>query len=995
MDIPEETAGEMTGFAQRMWPPPQPTEATQEEMGDDRPNSVPDDEDPGREAFVTISREDDSPTQVDQTNGDNPDEVEDPEDKATKDLLLLKAINVKYLPAFANEENMILNDSVLEAELALKKAEEAVEEQDDRATIMEEHMKRVQQEIYLSQSRHEVKRREIETEEHLWKLSDFESSRLKGEMRKMTKEADEINDRLRAFRTQIFRANEKMDQFRLLMKWNQEELEQWAQAARQKDEDNTAMDKYTKSDNARIRELQLEEMKASEEVYNLKQALDAEVTETQSYQIQLDKTAILFRELHLQRQKVIRLWETTVEAIHKRDESIHEVAEEFADNKIRVQKKKHQLDALQKVLFREMDTNKDLERMIIDAESEVVKVRQVAMKEAESMNAVVEVHELQKVNHLRAQGELAAAIAMKAQAEEEVETKKKKVAAARLRLERAKEKVKVEHDHLDTLEKRSEDLANLLDKEEENYKTAKKEVVELREKHFKATEELHVIKTAEKDTLFEITSGKSQIKTLAHNLNNLEMNMRRQDEVLYTLEFQIQALERKVGRAMGERTDLETKETEKKIADLEKQLNEKKAEEALVISQLKRTQEELRASTRKNEDVIKKLAEMTEKNSEFTLQCDTGLMTVKALQKEKEERMLSHDLLQMEVNRLSDMLNAKADGVFTMESIKQKLLSGMDEQKREMNARRAKTKASLKILNDELHKLMVQRKSLALQIEKLQSKYRTLIDRVKMEDGTERSANYYVIKAAQERQLLELELPKLEEEVDKVRGDVKKLEKATAEIQESNNALRTSLNSPKSIELAHEQKILKEIYDEAKQRTRFKEREEAILLEKLHEAERRLETSERERATVEDVIQDLRKRVNTASREADEQAVKHKRATLQLQKITRDVREKLETAEEMKKVEKELQLVEVRESIKDVLYKLKGLAMDSIEASQVIQEKVAEAGLKFPSTPSSTRSSNSSTASSASSRSSQRGGPSTRRPLAGSILNMDLGLDDL
>jgi hypothetical protein len=52
----------------------------------------------------------------------------------------------------------------------------------------------------------------------------------------------------------------------------------------------------------------------------------------------------------------------------------------------------------------------------------------------------------------------------------------------------------------------------------------------------------------------------------------------------------------------------------------------------------------------------------------------------------------------------------------------------------------------------------------------LQSKYRTLVDRVKMEDGTERSANYYVIKAAQERQLLELELPKLEEEVEKVRS---------------------------------------------------------------------------------------------------------------------------------------------------------------------------------------------------------------------------------
>jgi chromosome segregation ATPase len=30
----------------------------------------------------------------------------------------------------------------------------------------------------------------------------------------------------------IFKANEKMDQFKLEMNWNQEELEQWALAAR-------------------------------------------------------------------------------------------------------------------------------------------------------------------------------------------------------------------------------------------------------------------------------------------------------------------------------------------------------------------------------------------------------------------------------------------------------------------------------------------------------------------------------------------------------------------------------------------------------------------------------------------------------------------------------------------------------------------------------------------------------------------------------------------
>ncbi|KAL3690473.1 hypothetical protein R1sor_016782 [Riccia sorocarpa] len=773
-------------------------------------------------------------------------------------------------------------------------------------------------------------------------------------MSKMGKEAEEIANRLRQHRTSVFQANEKMDQFRLLMHWNKEELEQWSQAAKQKDEDNAAMEKYTKSDDYRIYELQQEEVKAATELSNLQQALDAEVTETRSYQIQLDRTAILFRELHQQRQKVIRMWETTVEAIHARDESIHHVAEQFAENKLRIQKKKHHLDAMQKALLKELDTNKDLERMIRDAEQEVVKARGISQKEIESSKGMEEQNELVKVNHLRSQAELAVQIAMKAQAEEDLEVKKKKVIEAKERHERALKKVEEENDHLDTVEKRAQELGRLLTREENEVKAAKRRVIELQDKHFKATEELHSLRRAEKETLHEITGGKSQIRHLSYNITRLEQNMTRQEEVLYTLDFQIQSLERKVARASGERSDLEEQETSKIIKGLEKELDDKKDEEALVDSQ--------------------------------------------AAQRDKEEKMLDHDLLQMEVNRLSDILNMKADGVFTMESIKQKLIMCMEEHKREINGRREKTKAQLKIIQDELHNLMVQRKRLILQIDKLQKKYQTLISRVKMEDGTMRSANYYVIKAAQERQLLEAEVPKLEDEVNKVRADVKLLEKATDEIKESNNALRCSLNTPRSLELAQEQKYLKQLYLQAKERTRFKQREEAALLEELEEAERRLENAEKERNTVEETIRDLLKKVEVGTKEADEQAVKHRRARTQLQKLARDIKEKHEV-EEFRRIEKEMQLVEVRETVKEVLYKLKAMAIESPEIAEVIEGKVMEAGLKLPSGLSSARSSKSSSSSSgsASSRSSLKdtSWTATRRPLAGSILNIDLDLDNI
>ena len=61
----------------------------------------------------------------------------------------------------------------------------------------------------------------------------------------------------RTIQNMIFKANERMDQFKLEMNWNQEELEQWALAARQKEEDNLTLEKFRRADEAKIKELTL------------------------------------------------------------------------------------------------------------------------------------------------------------------------------------------------------------------------------------------------------------------------------------------------------------------------------------------------------------------------------------------------------------------------------------------------------------------------------------------------------------------------------------------------------------------------------------------------------------------------------------------------------------------------------------------------------------------------------------------------------------------
>eukprot|EP00878_Enallax_costatus_P041650 GHUV01048482.1.p1 GENE.GHUV01048482.1~~GHUV01048482.1.p1 ORF type:complete len:112 (+),score=41.43 GHUV01048482.1:252-587(+) len=106
------------------------------------------------------------------------------------------------------------------------------------------------------------------------------------------------------------------------MNWNQEELDQWAVAQKQKEEDNSALEKYRRQDEGKLKELRLAVEKLTQQVAAQKDALEAEITDTQAAQIQLDRAAQDFRQLHQERQDLIRQWDEARDAMKTRDEAI-------------------------------------------------------------------------------------------------------------------------------------------------------------------------------------------------------------------------------------------------------------------------------------------------------------------------------------------------------------------------------------------------------------------------------------------------------------------------------------------------------------------------------------------------------------------------------------------------------------------------------------------------------------------------------------------------
>jgi chromosome segregation ATPase len=181
------------------------------------------------------------------------------------------------LPPFASEINKELDADVKKIESELEGIEFHIEENSDRIKVMAEHLTNVQQEVTLTQQLVDARKREMETEQHLKQLAVRQVGRVESEIVRLKKVADDYKDRTNTVQTDIFKGNEKLDQFKLEMNWNQEELEQWALAARQKEEDEIALERYKRVDDAKSAELTLEIEKLTVENNKKKQELEVEV----------------------------------------------------------------------------------------------------------------------------------------------------------------------------------------------------------------------------------------------------------------------------------------------------------------------------------------------------------------------------------------------------------------------------------------------------------------------------------------------------------------------------------------------------------------------------------------------------------------------------------------------------------------------------------------------------------------------------------------------
>lgn len=235
------------------------------------------------------------------------------------------------LPIFANEECRRLHQLTKQLEIERDEAAKEVRENRDRISIMRDHLSDVRQEIDSTNALFAAKTKEIATEKHLIAMDERERAAIVAEMKVTDTTITKEKERLRAIQNQIHILIDEREKLKLDLNWNQEELEQWATAAAKKDGDAFALEKYTRADEVKIKELTLKLENMTKKSVNKKAELENEIAENQAKKLEVERLAKTFKEQHEERRLLVNQWQETVNAMKDRDSKLNDLSNTYID----------------------------------------------------------------------------------------------------------------------------------------------------------------------------------------------------------------------------------------------------------------------------------------------------------------------------------------------------------------------------------------------------------------------------------------------------------------------------------------------------------------------------------------------------------------------------------------------------------------------------------------------------------------------------------------
>ncbi|KAL6093079.1 hypothetical protein STEG23_036441 [Scotinomys teguina] len=613
--------------------------------------------------------------------------------------------------------------------------------------------------------------------------------------------------------------------------------------------------------------------------------LDRELTETLSAQLELDKAAQDFRKIHLERQELIQQWESTIEQMQRHDREIDNCA---------------LLDTLKATLNR---TSSDLDAV----RKNISQIKKDIHDEASKLQKLKRHNEVVKL------------------------------------------KLKMITEKTISVEEKATNMEDMLKEEEKAVKEVEVQLNIVKDVLFKKVQELQNEKTKEKALVSEIEGTKSSLKHLNQRLHKLDFETLKQQEIMYSQDFYIQQVERRMSRLKGEINSEEKQTLETKILELKKTLDEKKSTLALLEAQIKKLHNDLYFMKKSNSKDSDEKQSLVNKISELHLFVDRSEKELNKARAVKQDLMIEDNLLKLEVKRTREMLYSKAEEVLSLEKRKQQLYTAMEERAEEIKAHKAMLASQIRYADQQRQTVSSEFHERLSKIDKLKNRYEILIVVMLPPEGEEEKSHaYYVIKAAQEKEELQREGDSLDAKINKAEKEIYALQNTLQVLNSCNSNYKQSF---KKVTPSSDEYGLKIQLEEQKRATeekyRLKQRQIRELQEDIQSMENTFQVIEHLANNAKEKLSEKQTYSLQLRKETEEQQPKIDRVTKQCDRLTREIRILKETNDETLE-EQDIQLREIKQFHKDIDQMLVNVMENASEVHVILQTYFEQNGLELP-----------------------------------------------
>ena len=218
------------------------------------------------------------------------------------------------------------------------------------------------------------------------------------------------------------------------------------------------------------------------------------------------------------------------------------------------------------------------------------------------------------------------------------------------------------------LKKSENELESFLKEKSKAMQNLEKDKKNRKKDYLKSQAEHHGLRIQKENQITETQGIISMSKNLDTHLNKLHSEIQRQQELLYNADYQIQLLERKVARSLGEKTLEETDFWKEVIREKEEETSKVRQKYQATVSALKTLEDEERIVEKKLKGLVNDQKKYQTELDKINLENDMTREQLGSLEGNKKDLMVKNDSMKLEISKLRNRVLEENEKILQLEN---------------------------------------------------------------------------------------------------------------------------------------------------------------------------------------------------------------------------------------------------------------------------------------------------------------------------------------